>query len=135
MTLGALEAYMPRIEALDPLHQLAGPQRDGLLRRAEIVRRGPGDYLYRQGEYDTRVHYLLDGSVDVIRDGSPVRTLDGTDEHAQQALDGHGRHRHSVRARTEAWFLSLDHRDVDAARRGAAGTADSAHGDGEGVTS
>ncbi|MGE0383701.1 MAG: cyclic nucleotide-binding domain-containing protein [Gammaproteobacteria bacterium] len=106
-----IELYQQRIETLDPLLRLTTAERDMLLQRAQLQVRGAGEIVCREADSQLYVHYLLDGTVDLMRDGRVLRTLSSDEEPARRPLDEDAPA--VVRARMAAVVLRLPRAQMD----------------------
>ena len=90
------------IRRLTPIHRLAPAVQDKAVTLAEIRTFERGQNIYRQGESDDHVHYLVAGTVELIWHDKVTRRLSATHKVALRPIDPPGRKRYTVRAADSA---------------------------------
>lgn len=90
-----LESHLRR---LTPIHRLAQGVQDKAIALAEIRSFERGQIIYRQGDSDDHVHYLLAGTVELIWHDKVTRRISATHKVALRPIDPSGRKRYTVRA-------------------------------------
>jgi CRP-like cAMP-binding protein len=99
---------MDRIRRLEPLSRLPSEALDELLARAgELLDFNSGDHLYREGQHDDFVSYLLSGRVQRSMDGKALDILDADREPRKRPLDEHAQKRDTVRALSSVMVLRI----------------------------
>ena len=79
----ALEALIPR---LAPLKDLPPPRLQRLIDESSVLDYAPGHYVFRQGDRDAYLFYLLQGELELYSDGELVSHLRGGTQEARFAL-------------------------------------------------
>ena len=82
---------------LDPIRGLPEEVRYAALRLVDFQVFRKGEIVYAQGRDDNRVHYLIDGDVDIIWNGVPQKRFSALSSVARRPLDSPGRKRYTVR--------------------------------------
>jgi CRP-like cAMP-binding protein len=96
-----------RLRAQPLLMDLDEHDRAQVARWIEEVRAEPDELLIEQGSMPYELFLIESGTVDVVRDGSPLATLGAGDVVGEIALLAHQRRMASVRARTPVVALAL----------------------------
>jgi len=104
---GATADLEPRVQALAPMARLEPAARAALLAQGEQLSLVAGEILYRQGEEDGYVHFLLSGVLEVVIGGSRVKRIDERDKAATRALDPAGPKPYTLRAESASTVLRL----------------------------
>ena len=79
----ALEALIPQ---LAPLKDLPPPRLQRLIDESSVLDYAPGHYVFRQGDRDAYLFYLLQGDLELYSDGELVSHLRGGTQEARFAL-------------------------------------------------
>ncbi|MEQ8230299.1 MAG: cyclic nucleotide-binding domain-containing protein [Gammaproteobacteria bacterium] len=90
-----------------PLARFPESLRMQALALATERRYAAGDVIYRQGDDDTYVHYLLDGSVELLVRGRVTRTVRAARHGTRDPIDPGGRKRYTARACKAARVLAF----------------------------
>lgn len=98
----ALLADLVPIKALSPDHcqELALKSQTGVLKA--------GNFLFKAGDEGKRIVYALKGSVDLIQEGAPVRTVAGGTKQAKLPLEQSSVHQCTARTKTDVTYLTVD---------------------------
>ncbi|MGQ0592957.1 MAG: cyclic nucleotide-binding domain-containing protein [Gammaproteobacteria bacterium] len=78
-----LDALIPQ---LAPLQDLPPPRLQRLIDESSVLDYAPGHYVFRQGDRDAYLFYLLQGELDLYSDGELVSHLRGGTQEARFAL-------------------------------------------------
>ncbi|MGH8568620.1 MAG: cyclic nucleotide-binding domain-containing protein, partial [Gammaproteobacteria bacterium] len=78
-----LDALIPR---LAPLQDLPPPRLQRLIDESSVLDYAPGHYVFRQGDRDAYLFYLLQGELELYSDGELVSHLRGGTQEARFAL-------------------------------------------------
>lgn len=87
-----------RFARLLPLATLKAAARDVLFDAAELVSVHEGQLVYGQNQEDDYVYFLVDGAVEILSDGAPLRRLDAAEPLARRPLDSAKVKRQTVKA-------------------------------------
>jgi CRP-like cAMP-binding protein len=79
----ALDALIPQ---LAPLHDLPPRRLQRLIDESSVLDYAPGHYVFRQGDRDAYLFYLLEGELELYSDGELVSHLRGGTQEARFAL-------------------------------------------------
>lgn len=101
------------VRHLVPINRLPPENQEALLRACEFQTVFDGQVVYAQGHQDDYVHYLIDGTVELLWNGKVVKRLPATSKAARRALDKPGRKRHTVRAVSNCIVLRIPRPDFD----------------------
>lgn len=99
---------------LAPINRLPPENQAALVAAGEFQTVFDGQIVYFQGHQDDYVHYLIDGTVELLWSGKVVKRLAAESKVAGRALDKPGRKRHTVRAASNCVILRLPRADFDA---------------------
>ncbi|MDA0824687.1 MAG: cyclic nucleotide-binding domain-containing protein, partial [Proteobacteria bacterium] len=91
----ALEA---RIRRLSPINQLPYHYQDHLIRQGDVLSFPRGSRIFREGSEDEYVHYLLEGKVGILVNGSAARHISEHSEASAYSLDEAGKERTATAA-------------------------------------
>ena len=108
-----------KIRAMEPLNRLPEADQDALLNQATFIDVNEGEVVYRQGDQDDNANFLLEGSVEILWGGKPVKVVDARDKAATQVLDSSGAKRFTVVAKSAACLLRLSRSQLDQKLRSA----------------
>jgi CRP-like cAMP-binding protein len=104
-----------RLEALPLLHGLGETELDRLAARLLVTRYLPGDTIVRQGDPGNRFYIVVDGQVEVIREGTatttPLATLGPGEVFGEMALLKQAPRSATVRALTAVETYTLSETD------------------------
>ncbi len=107
--MSALESnFESLVDGLVPLGDLTPQSKAQVLTKAEILRYGPGEFVFEQGERDPFCFYLLEGRLELICDGETIQRLSGGTPDAVHALAQLQPRKMSARAESEAAVLRLN---------------------------
>ena len=98
----ALLSDLVPIKALSPDHC------QELALKSQVGEIKAGNYLFKTGNEGKRVVYVLKGSVDLAREGAPLRTIAGGTKQAKLPLEQNKVHQCTARAKTDVMYLSVD---------------------------
>lgn len=101
------------VRQLVPINQLPPANQEALLQSSEFQTVFDGQAVYVQDQQDNYVHYLIDGTVEFLRDSAIVKRLPAESKAARRALDNPGRKRHTVRAVSTCIVLRLPRNNFD----------------------
>jgi CRP-like cAMP-binding protein len=99
-----------RLRALPPFAGCSTAEVEHLAGLVEESRRPAGTKLTRQGALGLEVFVIVEGQVDVVRDGVAVATLTDGDVLGELALLGAGARTATATCRTDTTFLVVDAR-------------------------
>lgn len=91
-----------------PINALSDNDRAALLEKISVKHIKRGEYLFRQGDTDSKNVYLLSGRVDLLRDNKVVDTIADDLETARFALAHQFPRKFSARAKEPVKFVSID---------------------------
>jgi len=109
MTLVEKTVFLKSVDLLagiptEPLAQLAA--------NAKELRVAPGDALFPEGDEDRGTFIVVEGEIELRREGVVVRTLGPRTTHGELFLGGEGVHQYTGIARAESLVLNLERADV-----------------------
>ncbi|MGR8920750.1 MAG: cyclic nucleotide-binding domain-containing protein, partial [Gammaproteobacteria bacterium] len=96
-----------RLRSFTPIRHLPAQFQDKLLAAATVTAYEPWQTIYAEAGSDGLVHYLVDGSVELLWQGRLTRSLNHRDRGAREPLDPPGRKRYTLRARSGATIASF----------------------------
>ena len=102
------------VRRLVPINRLSPPNREALLDAGEFQTIVDGQVVYFQGHQDDYVHYLIDGTVELLWNDKVVKRLPAESKAARRALDKPGRKRHTVRGTSNCVVLRIPRAEFDA---------------------
>ena len=100
--MSQLSPYPEHLQALVPLNRLPSERRDEVLASCEIREYPAHAFIYRKGDEDDRLYYLLQGTVSLFWRHKPIKEISDSSAAAKRAFERPGKKRHSIRAETEA---------------------------------
>lgn len=95
------------LRTLSPLSTLSADKLDELASKSELETWPAGRLLFRKGDDDRRLLYLLDGQVELIADNT-TRVLAAHTAEATAPISAHHPHRYAARAKTPVKLLVID---------------------------
>lgn len=95
------------LRTLSPLASLSADRLDELASKSEVESRPTGRLLFRKGDSDRRLLYLLEGEVELVADNTSRRIAAGSAE-AARPLSAHQPHRFAARATSPVKLLIID---------------------------
>ena len=98
---------------LVPINRLPPENLEVLVAVAEFQTAFDGQIIYVQGHQDGYVHYLIDGTVELLWNGTSVKRLPADSKAARRALDKPGRKRHTVRAVSNCTVVRFPRAEFD----------------------
>jgi CRP/FNR family transcriptional regulator, cyclic AMP receptor protein len=116
-----------QLEAVPLFAELSRKEREHVARHADVVDLPAGYHLCDQGTFAHEFFVLLDGDVEVRKDGEHVRDLGPGDFFGEVALVEHDRRTASVVATSPITAIVMHERDFDAMRRESPHVADRIH--------
>jgi CRP-like cAMP-binding protein len=105
------------LEAVPLFADLTKKERQEVARHADVVDLPEGYHLVDQGTYPHEFFVLLDGQVEVTKDGQLLTHLGPGDFFGEIALVEHDRRTASVRATTPVTAIVMHSRDFDLMQR------------------
>ena len=118
--MSQLSRYREQLQALVPLNRLPPERRDELLESAAIREYPAHAFIYRKGDEDEHLYYLLQGTVSLFWQRKPIKEIHDSSAAAKRAFERPGKKRHSIRAETDAVIALVPSEDL-AQQMGAAG--------------
>lgn len=102
------------VRQLAPINRLPPENLEALIAVGEFQTVFDGQVVYVQGHQDEFVHYLIDGTVELLWNGNTVKRLPADSKAARRALDRPGRKRYTVRALSNCIVLRFPRSVYDA---------------------
>lgn len=81
-----MQRFRDRAKQMIPVNTLGPEQFEELVSQAELLELKPGDVLYRRGDRDDKVYYLVEGAIERRGADSQKRPLQASDDEARYAL-------------------------------------------------
>lgn len=104
---------MEHLKPLVPFEEMPEVHLGEVLRIAQVQTLPPGKKLFKRGQDDALVHYLLEGQVDLFDEDFNITTLHAGDPASRHALDNETPHRLSAITKQECRILQLDRDQLD----------------------
>ncbi len=101
------------LKGLDPINKLPEDYIYQLLETSKVIEFGSGDFVFRQGDRDNCVYYLLKGSLELQNDGQTIKTLIGNSDAARFRLAQLQPRQMSARVVSPARVIQLDRQLLD----------------------
>ncbi len=102
------------VRRMVPINRLPAENQAALVTASEFQTVFDGQVVYFQGHQDDFIHYLVDGTVELLWNGKVVTRLSSDSKAACRALDKPGRKRHTVRAVSNCVVLRIPRAAYDA---------------------
>jgi len=102
------------VRLLVPINRLPPENLEALLDAGEFQFLAEGQVVYVQGHQDEYVHYLVDGTVELLWNDNTVKRLPAGTKAARRPLDKPGRKRHTVRAASHCTVIRFPRTIYDA---------------------
>jgi len=102
-----------RLKEFTPFDCLSDAHLRDLAPKLDVVRLPKGKVLFKRGQADTRLHFLLEGTVDLADAAFKVRPLEAHDPENYLALDGYPEHRVSAITAADCVVVSIDRDHLD----------------------
>lgn len=107
--IGSFEAFSTLFSRFVPLGSLRRERQMDLARKALLLRKAPGDYLFRIGDVADGALYLVDGSIELFDQwGSSGVRLDAGTPQAQHPIAHHSPRKLDARCLTAVEVLKID---------------------------
>ncbi|MEM7467091.1 MAG: cyclic nucleotide-binding domain-containing protein [Pseudomonadota bacterium] len=100
--MGQLSQYREHLRALVPINRLPKDRQDTVLAVCEVRNYVADTYVYRKGDDDDNLYYLLDGAVTLYWQHKPIKQISADSVAAKRAFDRPGAKRHSIKSVTDA---------------------------------
>ena len=100
--MSQLAPYQQHLQALVPLNRLTQERRDAVLANSEVREYKADSFVYREGDDDDNLYYLLKGTVSLYWRHKPIKQIADGSVAAKRAFDRPGTKRHSIRAETDS---------------------------------
>lgn len=101
------------LQQLVPFDEMPEAPLGEVLRIAQVQTLPARKKLFKRGQDDTQVHYLLEGQVDLLDEDFNITTLNAGDPASRHALDNETPHRLSAITKDECRILQLDRDRLD----------------------
>ena len=98
--MSKLSRYAEKLKSLVPINRLPKPRRDTVLAACEERRYAPNEFIYRQGDDDQNLYFLLEGTVTLYWQEQALKEISADSVAARRAFDRPGAKRHSIKAVT-----------------------------------
>jgi CRP-like cAMP-binding protein len=105
-----LTEFATQIRTLAPIQPLMPVSQNEVIEHADIVEFSQGQYVFREGDRDAFLYFLLRGELEMLSNGSLVNRLLAGSESALHALAQLQPRQFSASARTPITVLRLDRR-------------------------
>ncbi len=102
------------VRRLVPINRLPPENQEALLDACEFQTISDGQIVYLQRQQDDYVHYLVDGTVELLWNDKVVKRLPAESKAARRPLAKPGRKRHTVRAVSNSTVLRIPRTQFDA---------------------
>ena len=96
--MNQLSHYQQHLQALVPLNRLSRARRDIVIDACEIRNYPAEAFIYRAGDEDDNLYYLLEGTVTLYWHHKPLKQISDESTAAKRAFERPGVKRHSIKA-------------------------------------
>ena len=107
------KGFRKRFDMLHPIRDLSEVSRDILYEAAVSRTVLDGQIVYSQHQQDESVFYLIDGNVELLSDGRPIRNLSSLHRASLRPLESHFEKRHTAKALTRSVICQLPRREFE----------------------
>ena len=101
------------LQKLVPFNEMPESHLGEILKIAQVHTQPPRKKLFKRGQEDTQVYYLLEGQVDLLDEDFNITAINATDPAAIHALDNEKPHRLSAITKGECRMLQFDRDRLD----------------------
>lgn len=96
-----------------PLNSLSKRALEEIATKAQLLSFQPGSVIFRQGDMDSRLFFLLEGQIRCIEEGKSIRDLSAGEEDARYALARSARRLYTAEAISPVSLISLEESIVE----------------------
>jgi CRP-like cAMP-binding protein len=101
------------LQKLVPFNEMPESHLGEILKIAQVSQQPSGKKLFKRGQDDTQVHYLLEGNINLLDEDFNITPVSASDPTAIHALDNETPHRFSAITKGECRMLQFDKDRLD----------------------